>query len=266
MSDQSKWPEVTVMVCTYDRPKEIRRTLESLFNNLRYPADKIRWHIADDGTDVGEYEYMLDVPYIHDIIDWASRKYGRYITSATRTPRKGWGANVNTALKAITTDYVYFTEDDYLLQRPLDLRAYVALIDVVPTIGMVRFGLAGHDGLGCYLHEADVSGWLPDFCENAANPNPGKMNYWEIERSVSAGGVAFYKYSNRPHLKHRRFHDTYGFYPEDRPLALTEEGMNHQIAHIPIGPAIVCPADWVVWHYEHIGVSRQGTEADLHAA
>lgn len=181
------------------------------------------------------------------------------------TERKGWGANVNAALRAVKTDYVYFTEDDYVLKRPLDLRACVALMDVAPTIGMVRFGLAGHDGLGCYLREADVSGWLPDFRENSSNASMGKLNYWEIERGVTAGVFAFYKYSNRPHLKHRRFHQAYGYYPEGRPLALTEEGMNHQIEKVAVGPAIVCPADWVLWHFDHIGVSRQGTEADLHA-
>ncbi len=248
------WPKVTVVVCTYDRPKEIRLTLESLFNNLSYEPDRIAWHIADDGT---------PGTYALDVCRWIRSVSGMDVASSV-TERKGWGANVNAALRAVQTDYVYFTEDDYVLQRSLDLRRYVALIDVVPTIGLLRFGLAGHDGLGCYLHEADVSGWLPDYQETPTSL-PGKLDYWEIERGVSVGPFAVYKYSNRPHLKHRRFHETYGYYPEGRTLALTEEGMNHQIAHMPIGPAIVCPADWTLWHYDHIGVSRQGSEAEREA-
>lgn len=248
------WPDVTVLVCTYDRPREIRQTLESLFNNLLY--DQLRWHIADDGSP-GDY--------VDDIIGFLVENgiYKSAIT-ATQTLRGGWGRNVNVAIRNITTPYIYFTEDDYLLMRKLDLSLYVGLMESVRRIGMIRFGLAGHEGLGCYLKDANVSKWLPDYREGKTG-NIGHMAYWAIERNVSAGPYALYKYSNRPHLVHRRFRTAYGYYPEGRPLAQTEEGMNHQIAKVRDGPEIVCPANWVMWEFDHIGVSRQGTEADLHA-
>ena len=44
------WPTVTVMLITYDRPEEIRRTIYSLLKNIKYPRDKLLWHISDDNS------------------------------------------------------------------------------------------------------------------------------------------------------------------------------------------------------------------------
>ncbi len=254
----ANWPEVTIVVCTYDRPKEIRATLRSLFQHIQYPADKITWHIADDGTP-GDY--------ISGVLRWALMDESTYALaqySATVTDRKGWGANVNKALKDVTTDYVYFTEDDYVLNRTLRLDAYVAMMEQAPTVGMVRFGIAGHS-LTCHLNEIDISNWLPDYLEGSSNlgySGKGKINTWVIDKRFSTGPFSFYRYSNRPHLKHRRFHEAYGLYPEGLTLAQTEHRMNNQFYDGPDSPYIVCPADWTTWHYEHIGVSRQGSELE----
>lgn len=248
------WPDATVLICTYDRPREVRLTIDALIKNLTYEG-KIAWHIADDGT-LGDY--------VEDIIAYLVDKGIRRTTiTSSITLRDGWGRNVNKAIRQITTPYTYFTEDDYLLLRPLDLSPYVALSESERHVGMVRFGLAGHVGLGCYVKAADISRWLPQYREGK-NGTIGGLFYWEIERNVGGGPYGFYKYSNRPHLVHRRFRTAYGLYPEGVSLAQTEDGMNHNIARVKDGPAIVCPANWALWEFDHIGVSRQGTEADLH--
>lgn len=262
MQQEHVWPIVTVVICTYNRPEEIRRTLGSLIRNLEYPGSRLHWHIADDGTD-GDY--------VREVGEWLYSRLvitGEERISYSITNRQGWGANVNAAMRAVKTDYVYFTEDDYLLLRPLDLRPHVALMETQKNVGLVRYGIAGH-GLWTAVREADISEWLSDFQENSSNQGysgAGKLSYLEIHPRMIAGEYGFYRYSNRPHLKHRRFHEHYGLYPEGLPLARTEETMNHVIAqHSEDGPVMVCPADWLLWHYDHIGVSYQGSAAEAEA-
>ncbi len=256
----ANWPDVTIVVCTYDRPKEIRDTIESLQAHIIYPEEHLHLHIADDGSP--------SPTYIDEVRHFAAKHGFEYPIGSTITNRKGWGANVNKALRAITTDYVYFTEDDYVLNKTLRLDSYVALMECAPTIGLVRFGIAGHS-LTCHLNEVDISNWIPDYVEGTStigSGGKGKINAWVIDKRFSTGPYSFYRYSNRPHLKHRRFHETYGYYPEGLSLALTEHKMNNQFYDGPDAPFIVCPADWTLWHYEHIGVSRQHTKDDIHEA
>ncbi len=254
------WPEVTIVICTYNRPKDIRKTIDSLLGNLNYPRPNLLWRIADDGTG-GDYcdevcKYIVD------------RRPGSDV-SYTVTNRMGWGSNVNKTLIHVDTDYVYFTEDDYVLLRPLDLRPYVAAMEVDRRIGLVRFGIAGHS-FTCGLSELDISEWLPEYQENGSNrgyTGLGKINMWYIDRISSRGPFSNYQYSNRPHLKHKRFHETYRLYPEGLPLGETEEAMNRQMMEdMRLQPYITCPANWTLWHYDHIGVSRQGTGDDVNAS
>jgi glycosyltransferase involved in cell wall biosynthesis len=266
MNQVRDWPIVTVVICTFDRPHEIRQTIASLFNNLQYPQDRLRWHIADDGSPNG---YVDDVrSFIESSIEFLTRYSADDRVTHTVTQRKGWGANVNAALRAVQSDYVYFTEDDYLLLRPLDLRPHVALMETHKNVGLVRYGIAGH-GMWTAVREADISAWLPEFQENTSNQGytgAGKLSYLEIHPRMIAGEYGFYRYSNRPHLKHRRFHEHFGPYPEGLSLGRTEEAMNHLIGlHAKDSPALVCPADWVLWHFDHIGVSYQGSAAESEA-
>jgi len=255
------WPDVTVVICTYNRPVEIRKTIDSMLKNLRYPPEHLLWLIADDGT-VGDYP--------NDVCEYILARLPDADVSYTITERRGWGANVNKALKEAFgyADYVYFTEDDYLLLKPLDLRPYIAAMEVDQRIGLVRFGIAGHS-LTCGLHELDISDWIPDYQENDSNngySGVGKINMWYVDRISSRGPFSNYQYSNRPHLKHRRFHETYRLYPEGLTLGETEEAMNRQMmAEMNLQPYITCPANWTLWHYDHCGQSRQGTREDVHA-
>ncbi len=269
MSPKAEWPPVTIIVCTYNRPTEIRKTIQALCQRLHYPD--LRWIIADDGSP-GSYvtevtHWMIDALAVNpDLIE------------CTITERKGWGANVNAALAAAQTEYIYFTEDDYVLLRPLDLRPYVALMECDTWVGLVRLGIVGHAGIVATLLESDISAWLPGYQENDSNrgyEGNGRLGYWRISPELSAGPFGFYIYSNRPHLKHVRFHDEYGWYREGAKLADTEHAMNHAIrdvrsrylsaGHGPVGfqyQEIVCPANWVLWHFDHIGKSRQDSEYD----
>ena len=260
------YPPLTILICTYDRPNEIRHTITSLYKNLRYP-NRI-WHIADDGTSGN---------YVGDIIDWMKGSFPAGKTmrvNYTITNRRGWGANVNKALKALSTQFVFFTEDDYVLMRPLEMKAHVALMKRDPNIGMVRYGIVGHS-FSAILKEADIKEAFPEFVQGDPNCtgsiHPGKINYWELDM-LDRENRPFngYKYSNRPHLKKIKFHDVYGYHPVGKSLAQTEHGMNAMITNYIDNndsfPSIVCPADWVTWHFDHIGHSRQRTKDDLYHA
>jgi glycosyltransferase involved in cell wall biosynthesis len=256
------WPQITIVICTYDRADEFKRVLVSLRDNLRY--DNLKWHIADDGT--GDDYIPRLMAFMED--------YGvnSYDIASTITDRQGWGANVNRALQSVDTEYVYFTEDDYALLRPLDLRTYVAMMEEDADIGMVRFGIVGHDGMICTIREADISQYMHyNEIEGTGCSGSGKVGYLDIEltKYKQYGPFGFYRYSNRPHLKRMSFHQKYGLYPEGLPLAKTEDAFNHHIAAVARmssggeGSKIVCPLEWSGWYYDHIGKSRQGSELDV---
>jgi glycosyltransferase involved in cell wall biosynthesis len=263
----TNWPDVTVVICTYDRPEEIRTTISSLIANIKYPPEHLYWHIADDGTpsepnDPYPYQYTLSlIKYLGD-----RGQSGRI--RFTRTDRKGWGANVNAAIKDVRSDYIYFTEDDYVLLKPLDLRPYVAIMEMSDLIGMIRFGIAGHS-LTAALREFNIMSKMPEYQENGGGRGSsglGTVQMWLLDRFLSSGPYSEYLYSNRPHLVHKRFYDVYGLYPEGILLGDTELAYNAQIKRGSSTPEIACPANWCGWNYDHIGHSRQGTKEDTYAA
>lgn len=251
-----EFPPVTIVLVTYDRPAEIRTTILALQEHLCYTG-RLSWHIADDGS---------SSPYLADL----RRDFAHLRPTFSRTERQGWGANVNKAQLHVKTPYTFLIEDDYVLLRDLDLTACVSLMEMEQRIGMLRFGIVGH-GFLCQCHETDVSGLIPDYRENDANrgyTGAGKVNWWEILFEQPRGPFTFYRYSNRPHLKHRRFHEFYGPYPEGFSLGQTEHAVNHRIAERARmspdkAPLIACPANFTMWHFDHIGQSRQGTEEDV---
>lgn len=256
LGDKMTWPIVTITIITFSRTREIRLVIDALRKHIKYPPERLRWHVADDGS---PHSYLASI-----------EKEFPFIDSVSITNRRGWGANVNAALRSIRTEYVYSTEDDYTLQRDLDLSPYVALMEAEKQIGLMRFGIVGH-GFACQMHETDIRAQIPDYQENDSNrgyTGAGKLNWWEIVHEQPRGPFTFYRYSNRPHLKHRRFHDFYGMYPEGLSLGATENAMNHQIKDCVRkhggGPLIACPANFTLWHYDHIGESRQGTGEDVH--
>jgi glycosyltransferase involved in cell wall biosynthesis len=226
------WPLVTILIVTYDRPDEIRRTLAALVNHLHYSGE-LRWHIADDGTP-GSY------------LDDLRRDFPVLNLARSVTQRGGWGVNVNTALRAATTDLVFLCEDDYVAQRAADLDRGVIVLAAQPGIGLVRYdGIGGHVGMNLWL------------CE--ARQEERTVNYLEIDRRHSAH---LNVYSNRPHLKHRRFHDAVGYYAEGLSLGFTEESFAHRVKDADPGCGVAILGDGIEYSFDHIGKSRQGTDAD----
>lgn len=243
------WPTVSILIVTYDRPDEIRRTIYALLKNLKYPRDKLLWHLADDSS---PGHYLNEVK--------SEFKYLNF--SNTVTDRKGWGANVNKALIYCQekSDYVFNVEDDYVSLSTVDLERGVSLLmskedkhrpeqaSKREPIGLVRYdGIAAH-WLKLDLRESDTE--------------IGSVHYMRI----LPGSVHLNCYSNRPHLKHRRFHDFYGMYPEGIKLGECETAFAHRVRQkMKDGPWLCVLEDGITKAFEHIGKSRQNSELDVGA-
>lgn len=241
------WPEVTICICTYDRADEICQTVSALREKLVYPA--LRWLIADDSSP-SNYAAKLKKRAAFKDLD----------AHFSVTPRNsGWGANVNHALGQVTTEYVFFLEDDYVLTRELDLRAGVALLEANKGIGMLRYRGTSGEHMVYHQHEIDLPDDLADTRQGLGLP--GKLSYYLID----SGSYSAYVYSHGPHLKHRRFHAFYGAYPEGKKLGETEESFAVQTKgkmKESGAPAIAILPDWTFMWFEHIGRSYQGSDKD----
>lgn len=241
------WPEVTIQICTYDRYDEIRRTVEALRENLAYP--NLKWVICDDSSP-GQYVARLKRLKLFKEIN------AEFIVT---DQNGGWGANVNNGLQHIPSPYIFFCEDDYLLEHTLDLRMGVAILEAKPHIGMIRYRGTAGDHVVFHQQEADIKPWLPDW--HSGGGVIGKETYLLLD----GGSPSLWLYSHGPHLKRRRFHDFYGLYPEGLKLGQTEEAFCHTVKErmkIADAPCIAILPEWIRMWWAHIGKSYQGTEFD----
>ena len=187
-------PPVAVLVITYQRAEILQRTIGGLLHNLTY-AGPLHYVIADDGSTDGTHE-MID----------ALRDAGLDATLVISN-RGGLGANANAGLRAALSlaDFVLQLQDDMLLLQSLDLTAHVNRLLHHPDDGFIRLW-----GVGGHRYTATLDG-----------------AYWRI----SWQSDELYIPSDRPHLKHRRFVEAAGYYPEGLKSAATEEAWCHQAKH-----------------------------------
>ena len=229
------FPQVYILIVTYDRPKEIRQVIYGLLKHLKYPREKLLWHLADDNS---------PGTYLEDI----KREFHYLDFTATITERKGWGANVNKAMVYCwnKSSYVFLIEDDYVAQREIDLERGVALLMADERIGAIRYdGISAHD-LNLALREIQTDLDMID-----ALFIQGDSPHLNI-------------YSNRPHLKKRKFHDVYGLYPVGQKLGETESMFAHRVKdRYHKSPKIAVLDNGIVRAFDHIGHSRQGTNLDV---
>lgn len=150
-----------------------------------------------------------------------------------QSSRVGLGANANAGLKAAFThsDIVLQLQDDMALQKPLDLTPHVERLAADATSGFIRLW-----GVGGHRYTATLEG-----------------SYWRIDWRSDE----LYIPSDRPHIKHQRFHGAVGFYPEGLPTAETEDAWCHQCKDIALergAPSVLVPLQWDTESgFEHMG-------------
>lgn len=244
------FPTLSVVIVTYNRVEEFERTISALCQHIIYPRDKILFYIVDDCS-------LPEVQHAHKEI---CSKLGITYMYSSSPVNLGWGANVNRILRVIANDggYVYFTEDDYVVAKPLNLALGVAVMEAAPHLGMLRYRGTAGSKIKFVQREVDL-GLLPDHVEGVGLP--GKCTYLEI----LPDSTDLYLYSHGPHLRRKTFHKYYGFYPEGLKLGATEESYAHMVKD-KYGqngaPSIGILPDWVNMWFNHIGKSYQHTQYD----
>lgn len=210
-------PIVTILLTTYVRDTAFK-TIESLKKNLGW--GNLMWWISDDGSPSDHVQQLKDAigP--------------TYRIETYNSDRKGVGHGMNYSLRKIyeICDLCLVMEDDWELEKPLDLSPYVRLLTNTDNYGLVRFGYLSANLLGYLVSEE------------------GKL-LWRLEPNGET-----YRFTGHPSLRHKRFHQHYGWYDEGLPAGWTELSMAGKVNQFPKGPHIVYPTDCGTWgFFGHIG-------------
>jgi len=224
------WLPITILVYTYDRPRRIRKVLESLQKHVKYSGELL-WRIADDGSPPGYLEDIAaDFPELK--LQW------------TVTGRLGFGANANKGYRACTTKYVLPTEDDLLIIRDLDLDMGITLMEGVPTIGALRYGV---HLVGLVLHGHVFHGkqLLPYYVLNRQ-----KCRHWNP--------------CGHPVLIQPSYYKAYGLLPEGVMVGQVELAWTRKAVRID-GPDVAVLPPYATGYYPFVHLSHPrlgGTERD----
>jgi hypothetical protein len=212
----TEWPLVVALLVTYKRTELALRTVRGVKAFLDYPRDRLAWHIADDGSPVEHVNALL-------------AECGAGVTM-TNAKRRGVGVSMNLGMAAALkrADYILWLEDDWELERPFDLRSCVKMLAETPDVGMVRLGYLSPGIWGEMIAGA------------------GRL-WWKLSKGST------YTFVGHASLRHRRFHDAYGAYPEGLAPGATElHACGWFNGHE--GPTVAVPAWTGEWGpFAHIG-------------
>ena len=214
-------PPIAVIIPTRDRAEIVCNAIRSLKRNLSY-AGELRWWLGIDGSDDTPVLVRAEFPDV----------------GLVEAPRRGLGANLNAliqAAQAAGASLFYQQDDDCYLLKPFDLTPYADKLMADAGAGWIRFMWNG-----CHNFTADLDG-----------------QYWRVRWDSREHYIA----SNRIHLKHRRFHEWFGLYPEGVKTGETEDGWCHQVSDIARargGPQVLIPLECDSEHgWDHVGHSFQ---------
>ena len=220
----NNWPPITVLVYTYSRPEKIRHVLAAFKEHLRYSGELI-WRIADDGSPNGYLEGIAaDFPELE--LQW------------TVTDRKGFGANANKGLRAVTTKYVFASEDDKYVLRDIDLDTGIRLMEGVPTIGALRYDAANENIF--------LSGHI-------FRDSEPPIFYWIIDRQRSK----HWNPCGHPTLIQPDFYGVCGYLPEGVRVSETEQAWTRRASKME-GPDVAILLQYIGPRcYVHLGGGQQ---------
>lgn len=219
---------ITVILQTFKRTDVALRTIAAAKRNLIY-GGRLYWYVADDGSPAAHVNAVLAELADIELIGHHSE-------------RRGYGANANAAWNAAdqVSALTLWLEDDWELRQPLDLYRYACLLMETHEVGMVRLGVLSLDMRGrSWAHDGAV--------------------YWKLDREPHIEGTPVF--TGHPSLRHRRYHQVYGDYPEGLLPGETELAYAYQFRQgSPDAPAIVWPADYPAnGYWGHIGAVKTET-------
>lgn len=213
---------ITVILQTYRRTSYAVRTIAAARELLHY-AGELRWYVADDGSPAAHWDACRDA-------------LGGSIEG--HTMRQGYGGNANTAWHEAESALTFWLEDDFVLREPLDLTPHAYALMDAPALGMIRLG---------YIDPARLE--LPwPFAHRSYHTLPRD---WP--------DASFYAFTGHPSLRHHRYREAYGDYPEGLGPGDTELAYAYQY-RIGDGPLIVWPEGYPAGGYwDHIGKIKTET-------
>lgn len=223
-----EYPVLSVVMVTFKRTDLALRTIRGLERCLAYPKDKIYFYIADDGSPWEHVETLLRAVQEcgFNLLDYHNQKFA----PGTFFPGRGWNLALATAHKK--SPFVLWMEDDWELRRPLAISPYLRMLHDQESVGMVRLG---HLATGSDVRIVGYSG----------------IHYLEYLRSTA------YAYSGNPHIRHIRFSDAVGLFPENKNPGDIELAQDEIFRTNPNVPAIWRPADIPGWGiFGHIGTEK----------
>jgi len=213
--------DIGCLLLTFNRTEYALKTIDALNKNWLGP--NLKWYIADNGSTQEHIAAIRERIGEGNIVGFHSR---------VCDPAVSW----NMGLDALFTNYdvILQMEDDWEMLRPLDATVWVETLRQQQDLGMIRMGnisinLSGitkGDPFGTYVHlEMD---FRSDYC-----------------------------YSGGPHLKHKRFHESYGTYMPGLNQGDIELDMNSRVMRIRKSK-IWIPLDHVgTWGlFGHIGTNK----------
>jgi len=216
-------PTLNIIIPTFDRSRLVSQTITLLKENIEY-SGKIQFMVGVAGQD--DTESLLSEVHPDAIL--------------LKPPVSNLGNNLNHLLYSAFkySPIVMQMDDDHWLMEKLKVDDHVEKVIKDERVKWIRLmGVEGH-------------GYTADLIEK----------YWVVKWD-SSGPMCLYITSNRPHIKHVRFHENFGLYPENLKLGLTEEGFCHQCRDISVSlqdpPMVAVPLtyDDTIWH--HVGDSWQ---------
>jgi hypothetical protein len=131
------YPTVTIVLLTYDRMEAAEPTLRAALGWIRYSGPLVL-HIADDGSPEGYVEQLRKIAGHFPQFDTISQ---------TNAERGGYGTSYNLATQRVhlSSEIILPLEDDWELQRPLDLDPLVeTLTEEGSAIRCIRLGYIGY--------------------------------------------------------------------------------------------------------------------------
>lgn len=217
-------PAVVILLITYKRLDVARETIRGIKDRIRYPEELLSWHIADDGSGGNHIqELMFEIN-------------GR--VSYTNTGGHSVGKSMNMGIAEVLkrADIWLHWEDDWVPNMDIDITNCVQLLQENEKIGMIRLGR-----LSAGLHGQVIAG--------------ADRLWWLLDKSKDE-----WCWTGHAAVRHRRFHEAYGFYREGLPPGKTELAMLDQFNHKK-GPDVVWPA-WLRYDIcDHIGDGYSYKEA-----
>lgn len=219
---------IVIVFQTFERTDYAVQTIAAARKYLKYPD--LRWYIADDSRNTTHGQTVREA------------LGGDRVIGGHHLPGASYGGNANAAWDAADRvgALAFFLEDDWELTAPLDLYPYAALLMERPEVGMVRLGVLNLD-----IHGRTWG-------------HNGRL-YWTLDHVPHIEGTPVF--TGHPSLRHRRYREAYGSYPEGLGPGDTELAYAWQYRiGTADGPAIVWPADYPpMGFFGHIGEIKTET-------